>query len=291
MNRGTNVTIADSSWSHGQTGAGGTNTTGGTVWKQKWTQSGLTYTPSGGTETTLTDSGDIVYWLSQNTDSNNLWVNMAIDGYVYSLSGFKGKLIGNADTATKLSTTGTTAKFWRGDNSWSDTLSGTAVANTALLKLSASGALSSGSFTWGVSHLVPNLAVGGNTSGISTGTASSAGNSAYFGFHNEGSNNDGNYVSIGMYGYNHLMTINKSGNTTVAGGLEIKGHIAGDSGTTGHGLYGGGGYHNAYNNILLHGDSLTGTSGIAFVSDKGSTTINQPSDRAFIQWHASGITT
>lgn len=75
------------------------------------------------------------------------------------------------------------------------------------------------------------------------------------------------------------------------GGLEIKGHIAGDSGTTGHGLYSGGGYHNAYNNIILHGDATTGTSGIAFVSDKGTTTINQPSDRAFIQWHAMGVTT
>lgn len=89
MNRGTNVTIADSSWAHGQKGRGGTNTSNGTVWKQKWTQSGLTYTPSGGSATTLSDSGDIVYWLSQDTTSNNLWVNMAIDGYIYSHSGFK----------------------------------------------------------------------------------------------------------------------------------------------------------------------------------------------------------
>ena len=89
MNRGTNVTIADSSWAHGQKGRGGTNTSNGTVWKQKWTQNGLTYTPSGGSATTLSDSGDIVYWLSQDTTSNNLWVNMAIDGYIYSHSGFK----------------------------------------------------------------------------------------------------------------------------------------------------------------------------------------------------------
>jgi hypothetical protein len=61
---------------------------------------------------------------------------------------------------------------------------------------------------------------------------------------------------------------------TLTGGLEIKGHIAGDSNTTGHGLYSGGGYHNAYNNIILHGDATTGTSGIAFISDKGDTTIN-----------------
>lgn len=85
--------------------------------------------------------------------------------------------------------------------------------------------------------------------------------------------------------------------TTSTGGLEVKGMIAGDSGSTGHGLYGGGGYHNAYNNILLHGDASTGSSGIAFVSDKitastgAVTNVNQPSDRAFIQYHACGITT
>lgn len=79
------------------------------------------------------------------------------------------------------------------------------------------------------------------------------------------------------------------------GGLELKGHIAGDSSSTGHGLSGGGGYHNAYNNIILHGDNSTGSSGIAFISDKVDsagtvTNINQPSDRAFIQYHANGIT-
>ena len=85
--------------------------------------------------------------------------------------------------------------------------------------------------------------------------------------------------------------------TSSTGGLEVKGHIAGDSGATGHGLYGGGGYHNAYNNILLHGDVTTGSSGIAFISDKitastgAVTSINQPSDRGFIQYHACGITT
>ena len=86
------------------------------------------------------------------------------------------------------------------------------------------------------------------------------------------------------------------GNKSIIGGLEIKGHIAGDANSTGHGLWSGGGYHNAYNNIILHGNASTGSSGIAFVSDKVAadgtiTTINQPSDRAFIQWHACGVTT
>lgn len=88
-----------------------------------------------------------------------------------------------------------------------------------------------------------------------------------------------------------------AGVKTFNNGIEIKGHIAGDSGTAGHGLYSGGAYHNAYNNIILHGDASTGSSGIAFVSDKVNastgaiTTINQPSDRAFIQYHACGVTT
>ena len=92
-------------------------------------------------------------------------------------------------------------------------------------------------------------------------------------------------------GSTNVASIDGNGQTTLNGGLEIKGHIAGDSNSTGHGLYSGGGYHNAYNNIILHGDASTGSSGIAFVSDKGTTSINQPSDRAFIQWHAHGVTT
>ena len=70
----------------------------------------------------------------------------------------------------------------------------------------------------------------------------------------------------------------------------MKGHIAGDaSTTTGHGLYSGGGYHNAYNNLILHGDASTGSSGIAFISDSGGINVNQPSDRAFIQYHPYGV--
>ena len=92
-------------------------------------------------------------------------------------------------------------------------------------------------------------------------------------------------------GSTNVASIDGNGQTTLNGGLEIKGHIAGDSNSTGHGLWSGGGYHNAYNNIILHGDASTGSSGIAFVSDKGATSINQPSDRAFIQWHAHGVTT
>lgn len=92
-------------------------------------------------------------------------------------------------------------------------------------------------------------------------------------------------------GSTNVASIDGNGQTTLNGGLEIKGHIAGDTGTSGHGAYSGGGYHSSYNNIILHGDSTTGTSGLLFISDKGTTNINQYSDRAFIQWHAHGVTT
>jgi len=100
MNRGgSTVTISDGPWAHGQTGSGGTNAA--TVWHQRWKQSGLTYTPSGGSATTLTDSGDMVLWLAQSATSNALTVNMAIDGIIYAMGGFKGNLNGQASTVAR----------------------------------------------------------------------------------------------------------------------------------------------------------------------------------------------
>lgn len=53
--------------------------------------------------------------------------------------------------------------------------------------------------------------------------------------------------------------------------------------------YGGGGFHNGYANIILRGNTTTGTSGIVFSSSKGNTSINRPSDCAFIQYHPYGV--
>ena len=39
----------------------------------------------------------------------------------------------------------------------------------------------------------------------------------------------------------------------------------------------------------MHGSAASGSSGIAFVSDSGGININQPSDRAFIQYHPYGV--
>jgi len=51
--------------------------------------------------------------------------------YVYNSGTWGISITGNADTATALSTSGTTAKFWRGDNTWSDTISGGTLKITA----------------------------------------------------------------------------------------------------------------------------------------------------------------
>jgi len=67
-------------------------------------------------------------------------------------------------------------------------------------------------------------------------------------------------------------------------------HLYGRTGNTNI-LYNGGGSTAADYSLILHGNSTNGTSGIAFLSSKGNTTINYPSDRAFIQYHPYGITT
>ena len=82
---GSTVSINDAVWNHGETPPGHANRA--TVWHQRWTQSGLTYTPSGGSATALTDCGDIIYWLSSSTTANELMLNIAIDGLIRAKHG------------------------------------------------------------------------------------------------------------------------------------------------------------------------------------------------------------
>ena len=115
MNRGgSTVTIQDNIWNHNQTPFNHTNAA--TVWHQRWKQSGLTYTPLGGDATAITDSGDLVYWLSAGNTSNVLFLNMAIDGIIYAGGGFKGDLNGTATNATQLISNDRMDYGWNGIN-------------------------------------------------------------------------------------------------------------------------------------------------------------------------------
>lgn len=64
-------------------------------------------------------------------------------------------------------------------------------------------------------------------------------------------------------------------------------HLYGMTGDSSY-LQSGGGYNLEYNNLVLHG-GLEGISGIAFLSQSGNLSIDSPSDRAFIQYHAKGV--
>ena len=96
-----NGTPASSSWNHGKTGYGDAKVAD--VWGQKWSVTGQTYTPSGGSATNLTNTGDIVIFVSKSNTSNNLYANLVLDGNIYATT-FVGALTGNASTATKLAT-------------------------------------------------------------------------------------------------------------------------------------------------------------------------------------------
>lgn len=95
------------------------------VWGQSFSDTRLQYTPNseGALPTTVTDTGNIALWLTAaDATSDNAELNISIDGTYYGK--FTGNVTGNATTATAIQTPGTTAQFYRGDNTWSNTLTG-----------------------------------------------------------------------------------------------------------------------------------------------------------------------
>ena len=73
---------------------------------------------------------------------------------------------------------------------------------------------------------------------------------------------------------------------TMTGALILQGTGSASSYASGVGAF-----HNGYANLILRGNSSSGVSGIVFTSSKGTTSINQTSDKAFIQFHPLGVTT
>ena len=72
------------------------------VWGERFSDTRLKYTPSGGSETTVTDTGDWTMWLTPSATSNLATLNMRIDGDWYATTfrgAFVGNVTGNASTA------------------------------------------------------------------------------------------------------------------------------------------------------------------------------------------------
>lgn len=92
-NVGANCSTGKSTWNAGIEGK--------IVWGQKWNSTDFTYTNSEGTATTITDSGDVSFYLTGSSTANRLYLNMAIDGSIYASNGFSGNLSGTATKATQ----------------------------------------------------------------------------------------------------------------------------------------------------------------------------------------------
>ena len=82
------------------------------VWGERFTDTRLKYTPSGGTAQQITDTGDLVMWLTGNATANQATLNMRIDGTYYG--SFSGNITGNVtgNVNGKLHNTGTGCSWW-----------------------------------------------------------------------------------------------------------------------------------------------------------------------------------
>ncbi len=93
------------------------------------------------------------------------------------------------------------------------------------------------------------------------------------------------YSNVGAAAASHTHNYLPLSGGTLTGGLILQGTIDGSSYATSEGYY-----TNTYNNIILRGDTTYGKSGILFTSSKGTTSINQTSDKGFIQFQPYGGT-
>ncbi len=233
---------------------------------------------------------------------------------------FIGNLTGNASSATKLSTSRT---IWgQTDTDGTGNISG---AMTGVSTISASGIITASAIlttntdaaslilrngsgpalyvqnSLTSSPLIATFRYGSATAGAGTevlgvssaginvtGTMYSSGNITTPGIvytNGKANTGDQDLSNLSTYTYVDNTFLKKSGGT-LTGGIEIQNTLSALSYARG-----GGGYNPYYNNIILRGSSSAGSSGILFTSSKGKTTdINQPSDRAFIQYHPYGVT-
>ena len=90
-------------------------------------------------------------------------------------------------------------------------------------------------------------------------------------------------VNINTINTPTFLTFSGATKITSSAGLEIRSVIDGSDYATSEGYY-----TNAHNSIILRGDTTYGKSGILFTSSKGTTSINQTSDKGFIQFQPYG---
>ena len=83
------------------------------------------------------------------------------------------------------------------------TITGTALANSPVLAINSG---SSGSYLHMLEAFSSSMA-SGNTNILVFGSAGSTGNSAYIGYRSYGANNANNVLTLGHWGYNHLINI------------------------------------------------------------------------------------
>jgi hypothetical protein len=91
------------------------------------------------------------------------------------------------------------------------------------------------------------------------------------------------YKKVGDTNYTDLLTFGSNAFNSTSY-LPLSGGTMVGTISAANDAYGGGGFNNGYANIILRGNTTTGTSGIIFSSSKGDTSINRPSDCAFIQF-------
>ncbi len=94
------------------------------------------------------------------------------------------------------------------------TINSAGTAASPILRLNNS---SSSSFNHALEAINDNLTAG-ETELLLFGKETNSGNSGFIGFNWNADDDNSNYVTIGHWGYNHLVKIFPTGNTTIAGG-------------------------------------------------------------------------
>jgi hypothetical protein len=116
------------------------------------------------------------------------------------------------------------------DNSGNSTLNGNCTISGYADSLDGAGVLkinnsSDTGYSRSIQVISPNL-TGGNRTMIQFGQSDSQGNIGYLGFSYTGNDSGSNYIDIGMYNYNGLVKIYKSGDVSITGSLTLSSRFA-----------------------------------------------------------------